>query len=85
MTNLVAFIFFTVTTGDWRTVSTTIPALEQGNVALAVYRPPIANQVGNVWSNTMARIVWNNKTNEVAIESTLIGNASRSVDANTVR
>lgn len=85
MTNLAAFIFFTVTTNDWRTISTTIPAVESGTATLAVYRPAMANQVGNIRSNTVARVNWNGKTNEVVLESVVIGQVHRSIDANKIR
>jgi len=82
ITNLAAVIFFTITTNDWRTISITTPYIAPSQMTLAVYRPPIAHQVGNVRSNTVARIQWGGKTNDVILDSVIVGTVNRDVDAN---
>lgn len=81
LTNLIASIFFTITTNDWKTHAVTTPYVAPANITQTVYRPPIAHQSSPILSNTVAAIVWNGKTNNVVIDWTVIGTAYRDVDA----
>lgn len=81
MTNLLATIFFTITT-NWTTVSTTYPSGEGLPPKHLVYLAPQAAQVGRVMSNTYAKIEWSGGTVDALMESVEIGRTNRIVDAN---
>ena len=88
MTNLLAAIFFTVTT-NWTTLSLTSPVIEKEQQYNLVYYPTMANQQGVVTSNTMARIVWPANTAErlevvFCLRSVELRRIHRSVDANRI-
>lgn len=80
LTNLLATVFFTITTNNWRTVATTIPTTESGPSVFAVYRGTMSHQVGEVRSNTVALVAWNGHTNEVVLESVFLRSEQRSID-----
>jgi hypothetical protein len=81
MTNLLATIFFTITT-NWTTVSTTYPSHAGLPANHLVYLAPQAAQVGRVFSNTYAKIEWRGGTVDALLESVEIGRTNRTVDAN---
>ena len=86
MTNIVAIILWTITTGSWSTVSVTSPmgkpmfdsnGLPIRNITLE-YRPTQYNQSASVTSNQVMRIEWEGITKDLIIKSIDIGNISRS-------
>ena len=85
MTNTLVLLKLSVSLStNWVTVSTTSPVIPPSEIGLAVYRPPIANQVGTIHSNVIGSFEWKGKTNSVVLESTQIGQLERGVDANTM-
>jgi hypothetical protein len=64
------------------TVSTTYPSYNNLPPGHLMYIAPIAHQVGRVQSNTMAKVQWKGKEVEFMLESTLINQITRDVDAN---
>lgn len=78
ITNLVATIFFTITTNQWATVSKTIPV----NTAppwYLIYQTSTLHQVSPIHSNTVMRIKWKDATHDVIVEQTVVGEAKRDV------
>lgn len=74
MTNLLATIFFTITT-NWTTVSTTIPG--DGQSRFTWGNAPTQHQVGTVSSNTIARIHFEGREIDVELKREEIGTVSR--------
>ena len=70
MTNLLAFVIFTVST-NWVTISTTYPKCN--TPGCLVYHMPMLNMVGTIYSNKVFVVDWEGKKVETVVESKEIG------------
>lgn len=64
---------------QWTTISETSPVLSPSQMTDLVYRPLMLNQAGDIISNTIGIIQWNQKPVKTIFESISIGKISRSI------